>query len=367
MGLVSLEIRNLRVYKHTKIYPGPGLNLLVGANASGKTSVLEAIHLLAKGRSYRSQQIENIQRNGTDCLSVMGTLQAESAVNASTDIAFLYNEGTRRLTVNGFPQSKASAAAKVFPLQVISPDSHYEFRTSARERRNVLDWVLFHVEQDFPDLNIRYQRCLQQRNAALKEKSKNDLYVWGESLATAGEAIHAKRAQVLSPLQAYFRTISAELLGDAVEAELLLEPGWPEGSSLVQSLQQDAFRDRARGFTHSGPHRADLTIRLNSAGQPVDSSHGQYKVLVFALRLAQVRLFVESHRAPCCLLIDDLGAELDSQHRQRLSTQLSCLPIQVFITATDADLIDVAPWPSAQKFHVEQGKISDLVTGIPAR
>ena len=367
MALVSLEIRNLRIYEHTKIYPGPGLNLLVGANASGKTSVLEAIHLLAKGRSYRTQQIENVQRNGTDSLSVQGTLQTESAVNASTDIAFLYNEGIRRLIINGFPQSKASVAAQLFPLQVISPDSHYEFRTSARERRSVLDWVLFHVEQDFSDLHTRYLRCLQQRNAALKEKSKKDLYVWDEALALAGEAIHAKRVKLLLRLQGYFKTASAELLGGAVEAELLLVSGWSEGNSLAQSLQQDAFRDRARGFTHSGPHRADLTIRLLSARLPVDSSHGQYKLLVFALRLAQIRLFIQAGRATCCLLIDDLAAELDSQHRQRLSTQLSCLPIQVFITATDADLIDIAPWPRAQKFHVEQGKISDLPGGIPAR
>jgi DNA replication and repair protein RecF len=130
--------------------------------------------------------------------------------------------------------------------------------------------------------------------------------------------------------------------------------------SFAQNLQQDFSRDSARGFTHSGPHRADLQISLNSQSSRVSASHGQYKILVIALRLAQIRFLAESKNRHCCLLIDDLAAELDSEHRARLTRFLAALPAQVFVTATDPSQIEREFWTSHKLFHVEQGVITEL-------
>lgn len=361
--LNALEIRNIRVYEQAKLYPDPGLNLIWGPNASGKTSLLEAIYLLGTGRSYRSKQLEHLQRHGSEEFGVHAKLTTNSDQD-SVQIGFSFSAVGRRISLNGLPQSQISSIAQLFPLQVISPDSHYEFRSSSRQRRAALDWGLFHVEPDFPDLWNRYQRQLQQRNAALKsERQAAARKTWDEGLALLGEQVQAKRAWLLEQLKPDFLLCCHELLGSEQKSDLILESGWEADRRLAECLQQDSFRDGARGFTHSGPHRADLRIVLGNAAtqQETEPSHGQYKILVLALRLALIRRFVEIKKQSCCLLIDDLAAEIDTPHRARLTAFLARLPIQLFVTSTDHALIDLNSWQSYKSFHVEQGHIKELI------
>ena len=358
MPLTLLEIQNVRMYGHAKLTPDPHFNLIVGANASGKTTLLEAIHLLSVGRSFRTNQIEHIRNRLGAGMSVQGRI-AGSGNELSTQIGFSHTEeGGRRASINGHSQTQVSALAQLFPLQVVSPDTHYEFRHSARHRRGALDWGLFHVEPDFAALWNRHRRILQQRNAALKGSGKAR-HVWDQDLVSTGEELHSRREKLVTRLQADFQSCCRELLDAGYEGELQLESGWDETRPLSDCLHADSQRDQARGFTHSGPHRADLKVGLRVQGSPVDASHGQYKLLVIALRLTQIRNFIESGNRRCCLLIDDLAAELDPEHRARLARLLSRLPIQLFVTATETAQIDRGFWPSHKTFHVEQGTIEE--------
>ena len=359
MPLISLEIQNIRIYERARFTPDPQLNLIVGDNASGKTSLLEAIYLLGLGRSFRTNQIEQLQKRDGHGLSVHGGV-GEPGAQSHNQLGFVHGEQGRRATINGLAQKQISALAQHLPLQAISPDTHYEFRNSARHRRGVLDWGLFHVEPDFLGLWSRYQRILQQRNAALKTAAPaKSRHVWDEELASTGEELHAKRSALITRLKTDYQFCCQELLGPGYQGSLIFDSGWAEGKSLAESLGQDAARDLARGFTHSGPHRADLRVELYSQTAPLDASHGQYKLLVIALRLAQIRNFIESGKRHCCLLIDDLAAELDSEHRARLTLFLSRLPVQIFVTATEATQIERRTWPSHKAFHVEQGTIEE--------
>lgn len=357
MPLISLEIQNVRMYGHAKFSPDPHFNLIVGTNASGKTTLLEAIHLLSVGRSFRSSQIEQIQKHRSAGLSVLGTI-SDTSVDSRTQIGFAHTEQGRRASINGLTQTQTSVLAQLLPLQTISPDTHYEFRHSARYRRGILDWGLFHVEPDFLALWNRYRRIVQQRNAALKGTAKAR-HAWDQDLTTCGEELQRRRKSLVAQLQADFQNCCRELLDAGYEGELIFESGWEEGKTLAECLQQDEPRDRARGFTHSGPHRADLRVGLRANAIPVDASHGQYKLLVIALRLTQIRNSIGPGGRRCCLLIDDLAAELDPEHRARLSRLLSRLPIQLFVTATETAQIERGFWPSQKTFHVEQGTIEE--------
>lgn len=355
MPLTWLEIQNVRMYGHARFSPDPHLNLIVGANASGKTTLLEAIHLLSVGRSFRSGQLEQIQKHHDAGLSVQGKVSGTGG-DSSTQIGFVHTGQGRRASVNGLIQGQISALAQLLPLQVVSPDTHYEFRHSARHRRGTLDWGLFHVEPDFLALWNRYRRIVQQRNAALKGAAKAR-GAWDQDLAATGEELQRRRKNLVTRLHADFRHCCKELLDGGYEGELIFESGWEEGKDLAECLRQDEPRDRARGFTHSGPHRADLRVGLRAQARPVDASHGQYKLLVIALRLTQIRNFTGAGGQRCCLLIDDLAAELDVEHRARLSRLLSQVPIQLFVTATESAQIERRFWPSHKTFHVEQGTI----------
>ena len=357
MPLVSLEINNLRVYERTQLEPSPGLNLITGANASGKTTLLEAIHLLGTGRSYRTAQIEQLRRNGRTSLSVVGRLLNEKGEPTRLGVTHSY-EG-RRASINGLEQKRVSGLAQHLPLQVISPETHYEFQQSSKHRRGVLDWGLFHVEPDFQQLWARYQRILLQRNTALKSSSQiKARHVWDSELIEVGENLHAQREKLTRELLPYYQSCCQQLLGETQHVELVLEPGWVGNDGFGESLRQDRERDRARGFTHSGPQRADLLINLNSQSSRGVASHGQYKILVIALRLAQIRFLLAHRNRQCCLLIDDLAAELDHEHRSHLTGLLAGLSVQVFVTATELSMIDRQFWSSHKTFHVEQGVVS---------
>jgi len=357
MPLVSLELKNFRLYERIHLEPNSHLNLISGANASGKTTILEAIYLLGTGRSFRTKHADQLRRNDSSDLSVVGNLQ--KADHEITRLGLSLGIDGRRASINGLEQKKVSNLALHLPLQVISPDTHYEFQQSAKHRRGVLDWGLFHVEPDFHDLWTRYQRILHQRNAALKDRSQAKArQVWDDELVEPGEKLQAARTWLIEQLLPHFQSCCQGLLGDRHNIDLVLESGWGTGMSFGESLYRDRGRDDARGFTHSGPQRADLEITLNGQACKLSASHGQYKILVVALRLAQIRYLLESRGRGCCLLIDDLAAELDAEHRARLTRFLVGLPIQVFVTTTESSLIDRDYWPSHKTFHVEHGKIA---------
>jgi DNA replication and repair protein RecF len=354
MSLVSLDIQNIRVYERIHLEPNPYLNLVSGANASGKTTLLEAISLLGTGRSFRTAQAEQLRRSGTTDLSVSGKL---STIGGETiRLGLTHGVEGRRVSINGLEQQQVSNLALHLPLQVISPDTHYEFQQSAKHRRGVLDWGLFHVEPDFHSLWARFQRILQQRNAALKDNIQPQArHVWDEELVKTGEILHEARARQTGRLLPHFQSCCQQLLGGGCQVDLVLDPGW--SGEFSEALQRDRERDRARGFTHSGPQRADLEILLNGQMSKLTASHGQHKVLVLALRLAQISYLRESTGRACCLLLDDLAAELDADHRARLSRFLATLSIQVFVTTTELSLIDRNHWPSYKTFHVEHGMV----------
>ncbi len=358
MSLVSLEVQNIRIYEHATLTPDRHLNIITGANASGKTTLLEAIHLLGTGRSFRTPQLDQLRNNDSTELRVVGQVGAKFG---PVRLGLVYTNNGKRMSVNGQEQPQISGLAQHLPLHAISPEAHYDFQNSSKHRRGVLDWCLFHVEQDFPMLWNRYQRVLHQRNVALKDRRQfNARFVWDDELVTTGEKINTSRISILKQILPYYQSYCQELLGANYSIDLILESGWDGAEGFMAELHRDRDRDSARGFTHSGPQRADLRITLNSLACKAGASHGQYKLLVIALRLAQVRYLFESKGRYCCLLIDDLAAELDVEHRARLIKLLAYLPAQVFVTATEASLIDREHWSSHKLFHVKHGNIADM-------
>jgi len=358
MALVRLAIHNLRLYKKAEIRPNRHLNVVYGDNASGKTSLLEAIHLLATGRSFRSSQITHLIRHNTQELAISGDVGDHEQNNVDR-LSIHVDAGGRRQSINSEKGSRLSDLAQRLPLLVISPDSHFQFHQKSRHRRAVMDWTLFHVEQDFSSLWVRYQRAIQQRNAALKDENLWKVrFSWDPEIAEIGDKIQAMRTAELERLSTEFSVIANELLENEELFQLKLVAGWDVDSGLLESLISNRRRDEERGLTVDGPHRNDISLLISGSPVEEEASHGQNKLLLIALRLAQIQRLMSQTGKHCTLLIDDLPAELDQAHREKLSRYLSKLPVQVFVTATDPSGIDTAPWASFDRFHVEHGAVS---------
>jgi len=350
--LSRIEITGVRNLDDLSLDFNQHLNLVCGQNASGKTSLLEAIGILANGKSFRTNSLDNVITHDTEVLRVFGK------TDDGNRLGYQWSKKAREIRINGEVVSRSSLLAQALPLQTFTPDTHTEFTRDRKHRIAVLDWLLFHVEQSFHEDWTRYQRILAQRNAALKLQQNPS--PWDADLVRLGEKIVGAREMALEWIKPILNEYCLALPGTGV-IEARLKKGWALDKTLAKALSDDADRDRRDGYTHSGAHRSDLELHLDGRKVREEASQGQLKILVMALRLSQLKYFIDQTGKPCMFLLDDLPAELDKTRRQKVLSLLAQLPLQVFITSTESGLIDLDEWPGGhQVFHVEQGKISSI-------
>lgn len=356
MTLSELSITDLRCIERAELSLHPGRNLIWGGNGSGKTSLLEGMFLLGRGRSFRTRNSERLVPHGRDRLVVFGRTEGQGGSGRvhGVGVEVHRREGTRG-RVDGAAVGSLADLSRVFPVQVIDPEIHKLIEEGGRRRRRWLDWAVFHVEPRFGDWWVRYGRALRQRNAALRERGTGTR-PWDAEVMGLGERISEARRAVVEQMQPYWREVIAGL--DCPAGELQYFRGWGTQHSLAEALEASRARDEARGITHAGPHRADVVIRV--AGKPAREvlSRGQQKLMAVALTLAQLQLLKGVSETVPTLLLDDPAAELDSPHLGHFVHQIALLGCQLVITSLEpATPAFGAP---DRVFHVEQGRVGPV-------
>lgn len=360
MRLASLEVRNLRCLREvSELLPHPELNLISGPNAAGKTTFLEAIDLLARGRSFRSHQPRELITKGEKEYLLRG--RVERACGEEKPASFILSQRRTpeklELRCDGEPVKGWSVVAPRLAVQAIHPDSHTLIHGPPARRRAWLDWGVFHVEPEYRRNWASYQRALKQRNAALKSRNQ-DPTPWDRPLAEAGEALTAMRRRYLEEIQDPLEGFAQILLpGKNLAANYL--PGYDESVGLEASLAAGLGSSRESGQTTTGPHRAELALVLDEMPAVRMASRGQSKLLSCCLLLAQVALFQELRDESCVLLFDDLSAELDGPRLGLLLEALSGSEAQLFATRIQDGPPGILPEGfEGRVFHVEQGVVS---------
>ena len=354
MSVLRLRVTNLRCLGSVDIEPGDN-NLIVGENASGKTSLLEAIFILGRGRSFRSAGRNGLIRDEQDSATVVGDVQRESGTG--TIGVGLDRNRPMRIRAEGKDASSAAVLASWLPVQVIDPGVHRLVDESPGVRRRYLDWGVFHVKHDFLEQWRRYHRVLRQRNAALKAGPRNRLAPWDDQLVAAAEAVTGAREGYLEGLAPEVAAVGEALLGKRVT--LRYRRGWAEGKTFGEALQDATDRDRRLGVTHPGPHRADVAIQFEDHAARGRVSRGQQKLLAAGLILGQLRHVHRESGIRSVLLLDDMAAELDAQRLGRFLAVVRDLDVQLFVTALTAAAVSL---PEPQRmFHVERGTVVQMV------
>jgi DNA replication and repair protein RecF len=250
--------------------------------------------------------------------------------------------------------------ATILPVQAIDPEVHRLVEEGPQERRRYLDWGVFHVEPRFVEQWRRYQRALKQRNAALRAEAPEQVVrAWDPELLESGRALAESRRNYFTLLQPHVDAVGQRLLGTTID--LSLSDGWLAGTELAEAVAQSWPRDRERGTTHAGPHRADLSIRVGGDLAKHRVSRGQQKLTAAALLLGQLRCDESLGSPTAALLVDDPAAELDSANLDRLISVVLELPGQLFVTALDPTMPAFQRLPVSRRFHVEHGKITPLL------
>ncbi len=351
MSIDWLSVRGLRNLEALELRPASGINWLHGANGAGKTSVLEAIYLLARGRSFRTASISGVIQHGCDAVSVVARRGDGCTLGVERQ------PKSWRGRIDGRDCQRVSEFAARLPLVLIEPDSHRLVDGGPDQRRQYLDWLLFHVEHSYLVTWQRYARVLRQRNAALKSGADDRvLDALEPEFVQAGEAINRLRAAQAEKVGQLAGDL-VDRLGFALPGQLgfRYRPGHPSDLTLQQAVSESRARERERGFSRCGPHRAELV--LTCAGHPAASemSRGQQKLLAIVLQLAGLDLLAGHAAWAPLLLLDDPVSELDQRHLDRLLDWLEDGEIQCWVTATAPGRDGMA------MFHVEQGRVRPML------
>lgn len=333
----SIRLQHFRSYDDRTFTLDPGVTIIVGPNASGKTNLLEAVLMVARGSSYRAKDAELVQFGApwarldakTPDSTRVVKIQAENGLKKTYEID---GQVLQRLTQQ-----------RMLPTVLFEPDHLMLLSGSPDLRRTFLDDLIEQTEPGFGAVRRHYKRVLAQRNALLKKNPPNlqqQLFVWNLRLSELGGQIARQRHKLIEEFNQRITDLYDSLASrqNVITLEYIskFKPEAYE-TALLHKLEQNIELDIARGFTVYGPHRDDLGALID--GHPVQeaASRGETRTLVLALKILELQLLERMRSEKPLLLLDDVFSELDGARRQALTQFVQ--PYQTFITTTDADVV----------------------------
>lgn len=359
LAIEQLVVEHVRNLQHVELNPGPQINLIVGANGAGKTSLLEAIFILGRGRSFRSRRSNDwIQRGAEAARIIAQTSTTSSETINNSRLGLERDRQGWQARINGEPAAGFAVLSRQLPLVMFEPNSHELISGSPEQRRAFIDWGVFHVEPDYVKSWRRYHRALRQRNAALREQAGQrmmDSLIPG--LTSAAEQLDRHRLIFFTQLQQAYSRLYEKLAPDVPEANLVYQRGWEAENSLAETLKADLPRDREAGYTRHGPHRADIGVLHQQRQMRGWLSRGQQKLVALLLLLAQQETWTTHTGRTPIILLDDLYSELDANHSRKVLNLLQQTGAQTWITTTTQP--DDMQTPLCV-FHVEQGQLTPV-------
>jgi DNA replication and repair protein RecF len=355
MPLTDLRLQHFRSYEDSYFELSPGVTVIAGPNASGKTNLLEAILVVARGGSYRAKDAELVafgapwarldaRMSETDPQSVrtvkLDCTASQAAVSPTCKKSFV---------IEGKPFLRMSQQ-KSLPAVLFEPNHLLLLTGSPELRRSYLDDLAEQTEPGFGALRRQYRRVLTQRNALLKlghDQAARQIFVWDVRLSElAGKLVRA-RLGLLEHINRSASQVYDDISHSAAEVELEYitsvtklaadEHAGHYESALLHRLEHSLERDCYLGFTSAGPHRDDMRVVLNGHVSQETASRGETRTLILMLKIIELQLLEAARDHPPLLLLDDVFSELDALRRQALTSFLE--PYQTFITTTDADVL----------------------------
>lgn len=356
MHISNIKINSFRNLTSFEFDCHDYFNFFYGANGAGKTSILEAIYYLGLGRSFRSKNALSLLSHNSDSFVVFANIYSKQT-NIPVGVTRNSNNSTQIRIAEDSVRTHLKIT-ELCPLQLIAAKDYRLIEGGAEYRRQIMDWGLFHVEQNFMTTWQKARQALRQCNATLKTRSvdKNQLGFWQNELVVAANYLNEYRQRYVKALQVFVTDMLNGLL-PSYNVELSYYAGWDEKQPLGDILAMNFENDMRIGYVTAGPHRADIKIKFKNVNVQEILSRGQQKVLIYALRLAQGKLLQEQIGKKCVYLIDDLPSELDVEKRDQIFDILNNMKIQSFITGIyHHDFINNTY--EKKMFHVKQGAIA---------
>lgn len=353
MRLTSLQCRGFRCLRDIDFHPGPGINIVRGQNAQGKTSLLEAILFAATSKSHRTNVESELLQHGSDGFHIR--LEVERAQREVVLETHWWNS-QKRVKVNGIPQTRLSDLLGKVQVVFFAPEDIALVKGGAGVRRRFLDMELSQLSSRYLNALQQYRQALRQRNEVLRQDRPDGamLDVWDEQLARHGTVLMEERGAFVEELstlasRAYGRIAAGEALA------LTYEPNCPP-RRLLETLGSKRGTDLRRKQSLHGPHRDDIGISIADRPARSHGSQGQQKSASLALKLAELELIHERVGEYPILLLDEVLAELDAKRTRQL---FEALPdaVQCIVTTTDLERALVTEGERPANFLLEGGEL----------
>lgn len=370
MRIRTLDLKNFRNYTEAYLEPDPSLNILLGKNAQGKTSLLEGIYILSTTKSWRAGKDTELIRWGADYAHVSAEVSRECTNDVEISITLSRSE-KKVVKVNTIRQTRLAAVMGELNTILIEPHDVDIVRGEPCHRRRFLNMEISQIQPQYCHLLINYKRVLEQRNRLLKElqsrqSSDGVLDVLNEQLVTYGSRILERRLEFVSHLGHLAKVIHNQItageedLGIEYRSNLGLE-----GSECLEEIEA-ALRNRLsqtrmeeihRGVTLTGPHRDDLVLTVNGVDARTYGSQGQQRTIALSLRLAEVEVMEENAKEPPVVLLDDVMSDLDEERRSHIFEMVGgrC---QTFMTAASMRALDAEFLRFGRVYRISDGQVS---------
>lgn len=334
--LVSLRLQHFRSYKDESFELDPGVNIIVGPNASGKTNLLEAILVACRGSSYRA---------GDDSLTMFNYPWARLETtddNGQVRVVKIFQTAAKQFNING-QNLKRLSLNRTLPVVLFEPNNLSIVSGPPEQRRQYIDDILEQTRPGYGVIRRNYRRTLAQRNALLKRgftRAPSQMFVWNVRLSELGASMVEARQGLVFELNRQATDLYRQL--SRSRADLLLSyqtqiSSDSYASDLLQKLEANEQQDVERGFTRYGPHRDDLELVINQHSLQQTASRGERRTATLVLKILEAQLVENRREQKPLLLLDDVFSELDGARRQALTRFIK--PYQSFITTTDADVV----------------------------
>lgn len=336
MVLTSARLQNYRSYSDSSFEFEPGINIIVGPNASGKTNLLDALYLALVGAPIRT---------GNDYL--IKTNQEWARVDILTDSN---QKRIVKIKPNNRPEFllddnkfKRLSFNNTIPVVLFEPNHLFQITTSPEQRRSFIDEVLIKTDPEFLRLKSNYTKTLRQRNGLLKKsltEIKKQIFAWDLRLCESAGGYVKKRLELIELINKESNLVYSSIAGKNHTQNLVYDSKIKlnnYSSNLLKTLQTKLELDFSRGFTGYGPHRDDILINIDEYDMRNVASRGETRSILLSLKIIEARLLEKVHSKKPILLLDDVFGELDGARRKSLIEFIS--GSQTFITTTDADIV----------------------------
>ncbi len=357
-----LTLKKVRIYDALDLEPHPTLNILVGDNAQGKTTVLEAIHMLALAKSHKPAKDTDIMQTGAD----FAHIEARCAFDGRPlTLSLTLTKNGKKAKYNKIEMERLSDYVGNLNVVMFAPEDLDLIKGSPRERRRFLDVEIGQLSKAYLMNLGHYRRLLRERNEVLKGLAKNTKFdhrvldVITEQLAHYGEKIVAARESYLKILNERVQETLAILAPEDPLVTLTYAPS--TSGDLITGYRKKTQFDLITQSTQLGPHRDDIRIDIDETPFKQHASQGQIRTLALALKLAVATHIEATKKRPPIVLLDDVLSELD---KTRQTTLLNSLPdkTQLFITTTHIDHISTKENLAARVFTIHGGAIEGVTT-----